>query len=214
MSELVHLPDRLFAQTIAALQSERDRLRGLGYTGDDCQAALDVLTNGVTPSSDGIEFRIIDAKQEAVAISRVPHLGAFLKGYIEAALWADCMPFTDGMSDEDRDRAETGGGENLIPRPGAEDKMARESQMLDFIDGSENDLQTYVDILVNERGLDRAEAWEYAGHDFWLTRVGHGAGFWDRGMGELGDRLTDACKPYGSADDHTPYDCGDGTFDA
>lgn len=36
-----------------------------------------------------------------------------------------------------------------------------------------------------------------AGHDFWLTREGHGAGFWDRGLGDRGDRLTDACKAYG-----------------
>lgn len=36
------------------------------------------------------------------------------------------------------------------------------------------------------------------GHDFILTRNGHGAGFWDRGLGARGDRLTAACKPYGS----------------
>lgn len=41
---------------------------------------------------------------------------------------------------------------------------------------------------------------EQAGHDFWLTRNGHGAGFWDRGLGELGRKLTDACKPYSSCD--------------
>lgn len=35
------------------------------------------------------------------------------------------------------------------------------------------------------------------GHDFWLTREGHGAGFWDRGDGERGERLSAACKPYG-----------------
>lgn len=35
--------------------------------------------------------------------------------------------------------------------------------------------------------------WEMAGHDFWLTRAGHGVGFWDRGLGELGDRLTALC---------------------
>lgn len=39
-----------------------------------------------------------------------------------------------------------------------------------------------------------------AGHYFWLTRNGHGSGFWDRGLGERGDRLTDACKPYGPFD--------------
>ncbi len=38
------------------------------------------------------------------------------------------------------------------------------------------------------------------GHDFWLTRNSHGAGFWDRGIGEVGKRLTDACKTYGSQD--------------
>lgn len=32
---------------------------------------------------------------------------------------------------------------------------------------------------------------EQAGHDFCLTRNHHGAGFWDRGLGEIGDKLTD-----------------------
>lgn len=41
---------------------------------------------------------------------------------------------------------------------------------------------------------------EACGHDFWLTRNGHGAGFWDRGLGALGRRLTDACDPYGTVD--------------
>jgi len=35
---------------------------------------------------------------------------------------------------------------------------------------------------------------EQAGHDFWLTRDGHGTGFWDRGLGELGDRLSEAAQ--------------------
>lgn len=42
-------------------------------------------------------------------------------------------------------------------------------------------------------GLDS----EQAGHDFWLTRNGHGAGFWDRGLGDIGLRLTEAAKAYG-----------------
>lgn len=36
------------------------------------------------------------------------------------------------------------------------------------------------------------------GIDFLLTRNGEGAGFWDRGAGAVGDRLTAASKPYGS----------------
>jgi hypothetical protein len=35
------------------------------------------------------------------------------------------------------------------------------------------------------------------GHDFVLTRNGEGTGFWDRGLGEVGDRLTAQCEPYG-----------------
>lgn len=45
-------------------------------------------------------------------------------------------------------------------------------------------------------GIDPAQI----GHDFVLTRNGHGAGFWDRGLGDRGDRLTAACKPYGEWD--------------
>lgn len=38
---------------------------------------------------------------------------------------------------------------------------------------------------------------EQAGHDFWLTRNGHGAGFWDRGLGARGERLSVLARPYG-----------------
>ena len=38
------------------------------------------------------------------------------------------------------------------------------------------------------------------GHDFWLTRNGHGAGFWSRNMGTLGEQLTDAAKSFGETD--------------
>jgi hypothetical protein len=40
---------------------------------------------------------------------------------------------------------------------------------------------------------------EQVGHDFWLTRNGHGAGFWDRGLPE-GDALTKAAKSFGGCD--------------
>lgn len=37
---------------------------------------------------------------------------------------------------------------------------------------------------------------EQIGHDLWLTMHGHGAGFWDRGLGKLGDDLTKAAKTF------------------
>ena len=55
--------------------------------------------------------------------------------------------------------------------------------------------------LIESEGID-ASAWsdEQIGHDFWLTRNGHGAGFWDRSDRENGRLLTALCKPYGTTD--------------
>lgn len=38
-----------------------------------------------------------------------------------------------------------------------------------------------------------------SGHNFWLDRNAHGCGFWssDSSPGELGQSLSDACKPFG-----------------
>jgi len=44
------------------------------------------------------------------------------------------------------------------------------------------------------KGLDLSQC----GHDFWLTRNGHGAGFWDRGYKEpIAKKLTELCKKAG-----------------
>lgn len=51
-------------------------------------------------------------------------------------------------------------------------------------------------ILDNWEDCSQMEA-EQVGHDFWLTRCRHGAGFWDHGLGELGDRLTKVAQSYG-----------------
>ena len=50
----------------------------------------------------------------------------------------------------------------------------------------------------NAELLEQAGSAEQNGHDFALTRNGHGAGFWDRGYGEVGEKLSEACKPYGT----------------
>lgn len=51
-----------------------------------------------------------------------------------------------------------------------------------------------------------AEELSQAGHDFALTRNRHGAGFWDRGLGEVGQKLTDISHEYGefSIDQYLP----------
>lgn len=43
-----------------------------------------------------------------------------------------------------------------------------------------------------------ADDLEQAAHDFWLTRNGHGAGFWDGDWPEHGEELTRICEQYGT----------------
>ena len=52
-----------------------------------------------------------------------------------------------------------------------------------------------------QNGSDRA------GHDFWLTRNGHGAGFWDGDYGEDGDALTEVAKRFPEVH---PFEAGRG----
>ena len=66
----------------------------------------------------------------------------------------------------------------------------------DFLGSNASDLAEYCERMRNEQWSGE----ERAGHDFWLTRNGHGAGFWDRGLGDLGDRLSAAAKVYGECD--------------
>lgn len=48
---------------------------------------------------------------------------------------------------------------------------------------------------------------EQIGHDLWLTRNHHGTGFWDRGLGSVGDQLAAVASVFGEdtvyvGDDH------------
>lgn len=116
-------------------------------------------------------------------------LDAFTRAYIEAALWS-----TNDESDEQ-------GGEPLDANYGPDD-IAPETMELIIEDCA--DFQTRFGHLIEDddpSGLHgEYDRWEKAGHDFWLTREGHGAGFWDGDWPKHGDELTAASKSYGSFD--------------
>jgi hypothetical protein len=73
------------------------------------------------------------------------------------------------------------------------------------------DMRTFIASCELERpgvftGMDPGQV----GHDFWLTRNRHGAGFWDRGLGAVGSWLTEQSHDHGEAhltvtDDGTLY---------
>ena len=101
-----------------------------------------------------------------------------LNGYLECALWSSVEEL-DGYSISDIDESS--------------------------IDDSRNDINIFLEKLKTKGLLDNLMSEMEAsgvGHDFWLTRNGHGAGFWDRDLGEvngkdLGDAVTEVCKTFG-----------------
>lgn len=106
-----------------------------------------------------------------------------LASYITCALWSSTDDNGDPLDD------------NYSADDLAESTLEQMRQdVLDFLDLLERDgIAAQTDALMTREQL---------GHDFWLTRNGHGAGFWDRGLGELGDRLTELAQPYG---EHSLY---------
>ena len=104
-------------------------------------------------------------------------LDTFTQAYIEAALWAS-------VDEHGAPLADNFGPEDLAPETFRE--MECDCQAF---------LETYGD-WISEAGISE----EQAGHDFWLTRNRHGAGFWDRGLGEIGDKLADAARAFGGVD--------------
>lgn len=109
---------------------------------------------------------------------------AFVDGYITAALWssADTPP---GQTEP----VELDGWDGEID-PATLDAMREDCAS--FLAANWPDLA--------EAMRRRSVPIDYMGHDLWLTRNHHGAGFWDRGLGDLGDKLSDAAQAMGEVD--------------
>lgn len=103
--------------------------------------------------------------------------------YAVCALWSsyDCTGASDEPLDDSHDVDDL--------TTGTRDEFRQDCA--DFLESNHADC-----VEMMSRGFVASQI----GHDFWLTRNGHGAGFWDRGLGELGDRLADAARVYGSVD--------------
>jgi hypothetical protein len=107
----------------------------------------------------------------------------FVDAYLEAAIWTSTV---DGQGDGDNPEpmdAYFGVGDIHL-----ETLAEMIADCAKFVDANGDDLARFY--KATETGPSQG------GHDFWLTRNGHGAGFWDRGAGEVGDRLTDAAKTF------------------
>ena len=109
-------------------------------------------------------------------------LDDFTRAYIEAALWSS------------NDDATPSGGEPLDGNYGIEDIDA------DTLAKMADDCRRFQEENAADLALYDHPQWtaaELGGHDFWLTRNGHGCGFWDRNdclPQEARDRLTAAAE--------------------
>lgn len=108
------------------------------------------------------------------------NLDSFTQAYVDAALWT-----TDPNPPSGMDYAECGAAKEYGQR-----------LRQDWLNTAIADCAKFQ--AENESPLSEAGTDDQNGHDFWLTRNGHGTGFWDRGYpDEIGDALTDAAHSFG-----------------
>jgi hypothetical protein len=119
----------------------------------------------------------------------------FVRGYIDAALWSS------------HDESDEGGGGEPMDRNYSRSDIASSSlksmkrDCARFMKKNRAALTQYATHRVHRSS--EGTAMDFAGHDFWLTRNGHGTGFWDRDYGghdEIGEKLTEASKKFGTSD--------------
>ena len=113
-----------------------------------------------------------------------------LDGYLECALWSSCDLYTGRPLDEL--------GAGAVADETFDDMACDVWRFLATCWGD-----VWEDFEIDLSGIEP----EQLGHDLWLTRNRHGAGFWDRGLGEIGDKLTELAHSYG---DVTLYIYDDG----
>ncbi len=109
-------------------------------------------------------------------------MNAFLSAYVQSALWSS--------TDDNGDPLDlTFSAEDLAPE--TLDNMRADCSR--FQSENEADLEAHAEGYASPSGHSPDKC---AGHDFWLTRHNHGVGFWDRGLGVVGARLTVAAHAY------------------
>lgn len=116
--------------------------------------------------------------------------------YLECAVWTD----ETYLEDMARDMIEVGDADG----PAYLDALERAHYTANFEREAREDVETFLAMGATPDDVMcwlKAGGWspEHAGHDLWLTRNRHGAGFWDRGRGILGEQLTIWANDLGSA---------------
>lgn len=116
------------------------------------------------------------------------HIRELVTGYVTCALWSstdgDGTPLDDMLA-YGRDKL----------APSAFQQM--QSEVVKFAQANKDRVNEFCERFDN---AGHEMSMSQVGHDLWLTRNRHGAGFWDRGVGKVGDDLTEAAHSLGESD--------------
>jgi hypothetical protein len=114
-----------------------------------------------------------DAMAVEAIINGTGEVNRMIKGYLEAALWTEEM---DDKSFYDID---------------PECLRLISADVINFHQENHTELM---------HGMSAGMSWEHAGHDIWMTRNGHGVGFWDGDWPEECEwKLTDNAREMGES---------------
>lgn len=131
------------------------------------------------------------ASPDAPHLERAQAFDRFVSAYIAAMLWSS------------NDESDDNGGQPFDANYSADDFSVEARAQINrecaaFFD-EHNELIESPETLDGIRFP--GDVFEQAGHDFWLTRAGHGVGFWDGDWPEpAASILTKACKQAGNRD--------------
>lgn len=123
------------------------------------------------------------------AIEASRGLDAFTRGYIVALYFTESGDYDDELTPDEND--DNGAHFDV------EDELSADAIEL-IREVCEDFQRSNSELLAQYRECTGRDD-ESAGHDFWLTRNRHGAGFWDRGKHSCLRELTESARAYGES---------------
>ncbi len=113
------------------------------------------------------------------------NLRDFIDGYVRAAMWISTDDSEENLDDNHEVADIAGSSMRSIMRDCAK-----------FVKANKSDLEKFVEAAPHSD----SGPWSLAGYCFWMNRNSHGVGFWDRDVGAVGDRLSEASHKAGFSD--------------
>jgi hypothetical protein len=184
-------------------QSEDHRRNILAFLDNHCAPVVAANPGDYEPDEAAkmAEFRAFIEAAPIEGESAFDKADPFTKAYITTALWTGVEP------PEDHEMAGVDKLYDLTPSDLDSETLAAMIEDCRKFQQQHGAIITAAIATGEVKCGPDFDEWGRAGHDFWLTRNGHGAGFWDGDWPEpFADQLTKAAKKFGESDLYTGDD--------